>query len=233
MCALDPGRDIIGAHTSQEGADAASPTATEDEGRDEAARLVLNYPIHHGYAKTAEALQAQSARVPTRAASHALPIPLPTSMSASRGTVGEPSMLEQRLLIVCSVRRGDIKGALNELGERFPDFVELVNAAAEVKRTLSSSATTPASHDGGEDADAMDVDDDAPAQAALADAAERPEVQALLEGTWNIIAHHFPADAGGDIGRWAGQDARDALAGEVNQAILESQGFPRRRPQDS
>ncbi|KAH9060799.1 SPRY-domain-containing protein [Lactarius vividus] len=272
--ALDPGRDITGAHTSRESADAASPTSTEDEGRDEAARLVLNYLIHHGYAKTAEALQAQLARIPTRAVSPALPIPPPTSMSASVPAdadspmtladheieSGEPSMLEQRLSIVRSVRRGDIEGALNELGERFPDvlardggmirlklrcrqFVELVNAAAEAKRALSSSATTPASHDGGDDADAMDVDDDAPAQAALksaleygrglrteyrADAAERPEVQALLERTWSVIAYHFPADAGGDVGRWAGQDARDALAGEVNQAILESQGFPRR-----
>lgn len=89
----------------------------------------------------------------------------------------------------------------------------------------------------------MDVDDDAPAQAALKaallygrrlrteykkEAAERPEVHALLERTWSVIAYHFPVEAGGEVGRWAGQDARDALAGEVNQAILESQGFPRR-----
>ena len=291
---LDPGRDITGAHTSREGADGVSPTSTEDEGRDEAARLVLNYLIHHGYAKTAEALQAQLARIPTRAASPALPVPPPSSMSASvpdadtpmtladyENESGEPSMLEQRLSIVRSVRRGDIEGALNELGERFPDvlardggmirlklrcrqFVELVNGAAEVKRALSDTTTVPVSHNGGGgDADAMDVDDDAPAQAALkaaltygrglrmeyrAEAAERPEVQALLERTWSVIAYHFPADAGGEVGRWAGQDARDALAGEVNQAILgahlfmagsssnttpktfylESQGFPRR-----
>ncbi|KAH9033660.1 hypothetical protein EDB84DRAFT_1596274 [Lactarius hengduanensis] len=149
------------------------------------------------------AVAAQLARIPTRAASPALPIPPPTSMSASVPAdadspmtladheieSGEPSMLEQRLSIVRSVRRGDIEGALNELGERSPDvlsqdggmirfklrsrqFVELVNAAAEVKRALASSATTPASHDGGEDADAMDVDDDAPAQAALKSALE-------------------------------------------------------------
>jgi hypothetical protein len=272
---VDPGRDITGAHSSREGADGTSPTSTEDEGRDEAARLVLNYLIHHGYAKTADALQAQLARIPTRAASPALPVPPPTSMSASvpdadspmtladyENESGEPSMLEQRLSIVRSVRRGYIEGALNELGERFPDvlardggmirlklqcrqFVELVNAAAEAKRVLSDPAATPsASHNGGggggEDVDAMDVDDDAPAQAALksaltygrglrteyrADAAERPEVQALLERTWSVIAYHFPADAGGEVGRWAGQDARDTLAGEVNQAILGAQLF--------
>jgi len=87
--------------------------------------------------KTAEALQAQLARIPTRAASPALPVPPPTSMSASvpdadspmmlladhENESGEPSMLEQRLSIVRSVRRGDIEGALNELGERFPDIL--------------------------------------------------------------------------------------------------------------
>ena len=283
---LDTGRDITGAHALQEGTDVTSPTSTEDEGRDEAARLVLNYLIHHGYAKTAEALQAQLARIPTRAASPALPVPPPSSMSASVPDAdtpmtladyeiesGEPSMLEQRLSIVRSVRRGDIEGALNELTERFPDvlardggmirlklrcrrFVELVNAAAEAKRALSSDASAATSSyngtgGGGGDVDAMDVDDDAPAQAALksalaygrglrteyrADAAERPEVQALLERTWSVIAYHFPADAGGEVGRWAGQDARDTLAGEVNQAILGAQllflwlvSFPKRR----
>ncbi|KAH9026465.1 hypothetical protein EDB84DRAFT_1273027 [Lactarius hengduanensis] len=36
---LDLGRDITGAHASREGAEGASPTSTEDEGRDDA-RLV-------------------------------------------------------------------------------------------------------------------------------------------------------------------------------------------------
>ncbi|KAH9023169.1 hypothetical protein EDB85DRAFT_1894926 [Lactarius pseudohatsudake] len=75
---------------------------------------------------------------------------------------GEPSMLEQRLSIVHSVLRGDIEGALNELGEHSPDvpaqdggmirlqlrrrqFVELVNAAAEAIRALSSPAMLIAS----------------------------------------------------------------------------------------
>jgi hypothetical protein len=152
-------------------------------------------------------------------------------------------------MIVRAVRRGDIEVALNDLKERFADvlardggimrlklrcrqFVELVNAAAEAKRAFSASTS---SHNGAQDVDAMDVDDDAPAQAALKaallygrtlrtdykkEADERPEVHALLERTWSVIAYHFPAEAGGEVGRWAGQDARDALAGEVNQAIL-------------
>ncbi|KAI0307508.1 concanavalin A-like lectin/glucanase domain-containing protein, partial [Multifurca ochricompacta] len=263
---LNPAREASGAHTSR------ADITTEYEGHDEAARLVFNYLIHHGYAKTAEALQAQLARAPTRAASPALPVPPPTATSVpapeidspmqpvdrEENEIDEPSMLEQRLTIVRAVRRGNVEGALNNLGERFPDvlardggivrlklrcrqFVELVNAAAEAKRAFSASSS--GSHPGAEDVDAMDVDDDAPAQSALKaaltygralrteyrkEAAERPEVHALLERTWSVIAYHFPVEAGGEIGRWAGQDARDTLAGEVNQAILESQGFPRR-----
>ncbi len=53
-----------------------------------------------------------------------------------------------------------------------------------------------------------------------AEAAERADVRALLERTWSVIAYHFPVEAGGEVGRWAGQDARDTLAGEVNQVIL-------------
>jgi Ran-binding protein 9/10 len=265
---LDTGREGTDAHASRVDADGPPRATAEDEGRDQAARLVLNYLIHHGYAKTAEALQAQLARAsppsPPRASSPALPVPPPASTSAPTPDVdspmlpadhGEnvterPSMLEQRLAIVRAVRRGDIEGALTDLREHFPDvlardggimrlklrcrrFVELVNIAAEAKRAFS--AATSSSHRGAEDADLMDVDDDAPTQAALRaalsygrtlradykkEAAERQEVQTLLERTWSVIAYHFPVEAGGDVGRWAGQDARDTLAGEVNQAIL-------------
>jgi Ran-binding protein 9/10 len=259
---LNSGRDGTSAPASQGGGDGAPRTTLDDDGRDEAARLVLNYLVHHGYAKTADAFQAQLARAPARAVSPALPIPPPTSASASAPDVdspmppadhendsGGPNVLEQRLIIVRAVRRGDIEGALDDLRGRFPDvlardggimrlklrcrqFVELVNVAAEAKRTFSASTS---SHNGAQDVDAMDVDDDAPAQAALKaalaygrtlrteyrkEATERPEVHALLERTWSVIAYHFPVEAGGEVGRWAGQDARDTLAGEVNQAIL-------------
>jgi hypothetical protein len=260
---LDPGRDGAGAQASRADADGASRTTTESEGRDEAAHLVLNYLIHHGYAKTAEALQTQLSRSPARAASPALPVPPPASalaptpdvdslmLSADHDNEGEePNMLEKRLSIVRAVRRGDVEGALHDLERRFPavlardgkimrlklrcrQFIELVNAAAEAKRAFSAAAAS--AYNVGEDVDAMDVDDDAPAQAALKaalvygrvlraeykkEATERPEVHALLERTWSVIAYHFPVEAGGDVGRWAGQDARDILAGEVNQAIL-------------
>jgi hypothetical protein len=267
---LDPKRNGAGAQTSRTDVDSAPRTTMDEEGHNEAARLVLNYLIHHGYAKTAEAFQTQLARAPTRAASPALPVPPPASASAPGPDIDSPmlsadhenegvetNMLEQRLTIVRAVRRGDIEGALSDLRERFPSvlardggimrlklrcrqFVELVNAAAEAKRAFSAASSS--SHNGVEDVDAMDVDDDAPAQAALKaalaygrtlrteykkEAAERQDVHALLERTWSVIAYHFPVEAGGEVGRWAGQDARDSLAGEVNQVILESQGFPR------
>ena len=261
---LDPARDDTATQASRTDADGARHTTLDDDGHDEAARLVLNYLIHHGYAKTAEALQTQLACAPIRAASPALPVPPPASVSAPAYDVDSPmqpvdhesesgvssNTFEQRLAIVRAVRRGDIEGALNYLRERFPDvlardggimqlklrcrqFVELVNAAAEAKRAFSSA--TSSLHNGAEDVDAMDMDDDAPAQAALKaalaygralrteykdQAAERPDVHALLERTWSVIAYHFPVEAGGDVSRWAGQDARDMLAGEVNQVIL-------------
>ena len=260
---LDPRRNDPGAQTSRADTDGAPRTTMDDEGHNEAARLVLNYLIHHGYAKTAEALQTQLAPTPARAASPALPVPPPASTSAPEPDAdspmlsadhedegGDTNMLEQRLSIVRAVRRGDIEGALSDLRERFPtvlardggimrlklrcrQFVELVNAAAEAKRAFSAASSS--SHNGVEDVDAMDVDDDAPAQTALKAAlvygralrteykkeeTERPDVHALLERTWSVIAYHFPVEAGGEVGRWAGQDARDSLAGEVNQGIL-------------
>jgi hypothetical protein len=262
---LDPGRN--GAGTQASHVDGAPRTIMDEEGHNEAARLVLNYLVHHGYAKTAEALQTQLARSPARAASPALPVPPPASASTPGPDIDSPmlsyhenegvetNMLEQRLMIVRAVRRGDIDGALSDLRERFPSvlardggimrlklrcrqFVELVNAAAEAKRAFSTASSS--SHNGVEDVDAMDVDDDAPAQAALKaalaygrtlrteykkEATERPDVHALLERTWSVIAYHFPAEAGGEVGRWAGQDARDSLAGEVNQVILGARSY--------
>ena len=122
-------------------------------------------------------------------------------------------------MILCAIQRGDIEGALNDLRERFkfPDvlsrdggilrlklccrqFVELVNTAAEAKRTFSASASR-SSHNGAQDVAAMDVADGVPAQAAGTygrmlrtvhkEAAKRPEVHALLERMWSVIAYHL------------------------------------------
>ncbi|KAI0321007.1 hypothetical protein OF83DRAFT_1168849 [Amylostereum chailletii] len=135
-------------------------------------------------------------------------------------------------------------------------FVELVNGAAETKRhveTVRSGKERENEPAGaGVDVDGMDVDDGAMgsggaedgksvAEAALRAAiaygrglrAEykrdgRKEVQALLERTFGVVAYHFPMEAKGEIGRWAGREGREALATEVNVAILESQGYPAR-----
>ncbi|KAI0271606.1 hypothetical protein BC834DRAFT_1025347 [Gloeopeniophorella convolvens] len=248
---FETGREHASAGAVQADADGTPPVAAEDEAHEAATRLVLNYLIHHGYAKTADALSAQLARVSARPASPALPIPPPASAPAldtdspmpsadeddedDEDEDDEPSMLEQRLAIVRAVRKGDIEGALHALSARFPGV--LARDGAIVRLKLRCRQFAKRAFAGADDADAMDVDDDAPAQTALKaalaygralraeykkEAAERPEVHALLERTWSVIAYHFPSEAGGE-------DARDALAGEVNQAILESRASLRAR----
>ncbi|CDO74777.1 hypothetical protein BN946_scf185001.g25 [Trametes cinnabarina] len=54
----------------------------------------------------------------------------------------------------------------------------------------------------------------------------RPGVRAHLRRTFGVVAYDDPIATGGEVGETAGQGARDALAAEVNQAILESQGRP-------
>ncbi|KAI0716105.1 SPRY-domain-containing protein [Cerioporus squamosus] len=54
----------------------------------------------------------------------------------------------------------------------------------------------------------------------------RPSVRAHLRRTFGVVAYDDPISAGGEVAEIAGQSARNALAAEVNQAILESQGRP-------
>lgn len=52
---------------------------------------------------------------------------------------------------------------------------------------------------------------------------KRPKVQALLKKTSSLVAYENPlnvAEAGEDVVRFAGQDAREELAREVNEAML-------------
>lgn len=48
----------------------------------------------------------------------------------------------------------------------------------------------------------------------------RPEVRAHLKRTFSVVAYEDPLAVGGDIAEIAGQQARDSLATELNQAIL-------------
>ncbi|KAF8973823.1 concanavalin A-like lectin/glucanase domain-containing protein [Flammula alnicola] len=54
----------------------------------------------------------------------------------------------------------------------------------------------------------------------------RPEVQQLFKKTFGIVAWEDPLAAGGPIADLAGHESRVALAHEINQAILKSQGRP-------
>ena len=48
----------------------------------------------------------------------------------------------------------------------------------------------------------------------------RPTVRAHLRRTFGVVAYDDPIAAGGEVAEMAGQSARNALAAEVNQAIL-------------
>ncbi|KAH9913132.1 SPRY-domain-containing protein [Epithele typhae] len=54
----------------------------------------------------------------------------------------------------------------------------------------------------------------------------RAGIRAHLHRTFGVVAYDDPIAAGGEVAETAGQAARNALAAEVNQAILESQGRP-------
>jgi len=56
----------------------------------------------------------------------------------------------------------------------------------------------------------------------------RAEVRAIFKRTSVIMAYDDPLEAGGDAAEVAGQASRVALATELNQAILQSQGRPAR-----
>ncbi|KAI0035256.1 hypothetical protein K488DRAFT_83219 [Vararia minispora EC-137] len=221
---------------------------TAERGREELGRLVLGYLVHHGYAKSAAALQEQLARE-----SH-------STIPARPAGAGAPnSPLERRLAVLRAVLDGDIDAAVARAEAWFPSvlsahdgrvrlrlrcrkFVELVNDAAAVKRRVDAVRDAGSGPGAGIEVDGMDVDADGrgEAEAALKRAIaygqqlraeykkdQRREVQGALEQAFAVVLYHFPSEMGGEIGRWAGREGREALAAEVNEAILESQGFAR------
>jgi len=46
----------------------------------------------------------------------------------------------------------------------------------------------------------------------------------LFHRTSSLVAYENPLEAGGDVSRLAGQEAREELARDVNEGILASQG---------
>ena len=139
---------------------------------------------------------------------------------------------------------GDVDGALKDTTTTFPTvlereqglmlfklrcrkFIELIlDAADALKRTKEGRAdglpkraptTTPAEA----------------AQLSLANALEygqqlqldykddtRPEIAAYLKRTFSVVAYEDPLNFAGEVGRIAGQESRNLLAMEMNEAIL-------------
>jgi len=54
----------------------------------------------------------------------------------------------------------------------------------------------------------------------------RPEITAYLKRTFSVVAYEDPLNVAGDVGRIAGQESRNTLAMEMNEAILEVLGKP-------
>jgi len=48
----------------------------------------------------------------------------------------------------------------------------------------------------------------------------RPEITAYLKQTFSVVAYEDPLNIGGEVGRISGQESRNALAMEMNEAIL-------------
>ncbi|KAF5375207.1 hypothetical protein D9758_000004 [Tetrapyrgos nigripes] len=56
----------------------------------------------------------------------------------------------------------------------------------------------------------------------------RASVQSIFRKSFSVLAFYDPLEAGGTVGEVAGHEARVELAGELNKAILKSQGRPTR-----
>lgn len=139
---------------------------------------------------------------------------------------------------------GDVDGALNDTTTTFPTvlereqglmlfklrcrrFVELIlDAADALKRTQ------------GERVDTLPIRAPSAAppeatQISLANALAygqqleldykddtRPEIAAYLKRTFSVVAYEDPLNVAGEVGRTAGQESRNTLAMEMNEAIL-------------
>jgi len=58
----------------------------------------------------------------------------------------------------------------------------------------------------------------------------RPELQQLFRKTFGIVAWEDPSEEGSGMADIVGHQSRTALAHEINEAILKSQGRPARPP---
>ena len=208
--------------------------------------LVFDYLIHHGYGGAARAFYTQMRRsAPDQNLGPTRDIPCvnlaETEPFLDSGV--DAYFLDARSKIVKSLVAGDVDGALNDTKTTFPTvlereqglilfklrcrkFVELIlDAADAVKRTQGRTDGTPRRIPSTPPTEA--------AQISLANALAygqqleldykddtRPEIAAYLKRTFSVVAYEDPLSIGGEVGRIAGQESRDTLAMEMNEAIL-------------
>ncbi|KIY66812.1 SPRY-domain-containing protein [Cylindrobasidium torrendii FP15055 ss-10] len=217
----------------------------EDETKRSLNRLVMSYLSHHGYSKTLRALQKDTHRDPagdrmetdsgedfdarTRIVQHVMNGRLDDAIGETRTRYPGVFEAEEGIML---------------FKLRCRKFVELVMETVELKKALKARTTTPAKVE--EDlvmTDGMDVDGPGDAamdetEAALNSAIaygqalandyrhdERAEVKTVFMKTFGILAFEDPRKEP-SVADVVGQDEKIALANELNQAILRSQGRP-------
>jgi len=196
--------------------------------------LVFDYLIHHGYAGAARAFYTQMRR---------------STPDQDLDSDVDAYFLDARSKIVKSLVTGDVDSALNDTKTAFPTvlereqglllfklrcrkFIELIlDAADAVKRTQGerpyglSNRAFPAPTEAAQESLAnalaygqqleLDYKDDT-----------RPEIAAYLKRTFSVVAYEDPLNVAGEVGRIAGQESRNILGMEMNEAILEVLGKP-------
>ncbi|KAK0208025.1 concanavalin A-like lectin/glucanase domain-containing protein, partial [Desarmillaria ectypa] len=261
-------------HASRE----ESTPLLEDESKTSINKLVIGYLVHHGYTRTANALQRQQNKL-----SEHVGIAPDGDVNMDTDVLPRPSYegdVESRTRIVNSVMSGNIDTALSETRKYHPSvleaeeglmlfklrcrkFVQLALEAAEMKKAMKpkSHAHPDVNDSDSEMVDGMDLGDDmsmdiddgfsngvsmtaaeksmARYEKSLNEAIaygqslqtdyksdQRPEVKGIFKKTFGILAWHDPLEAGGTAAEVVGVEAKIALANELNQAILKSQGRP-------
>ncbi|PFH54698.1 hypothetical protein AMATHDRAFT_134637 [Amanita thiersii Skay4041] len=167
--------DSKGKHTPQS-------SISEAQTRSMMNKLVLSYLIHHGYAKTAQALQRQEMLLKMKLPQPSKPVTKSGDQDMdmdANGSTEETSLstaIERRTRIVNAVVAGDIDLAISETEKYHPivfeteaglmlfklrcrKFVELVLEASELKKRLRTSQSKPSVDDDVMEM-SMDVDDD-------------------------------------------------------------------------
>ncbi|KJA29365.1 hypothetical protein HYPSUDRAFT_50788 [Hypholoma sublateritium FD-334 SS-4] len=274
--------------------DVSVPVLTEQESKHVLTQLVMSYLVHHGYAKTARALEYQQRVRDTNASTPTDSSDPDVEMNSSASDAVDID-IETRTSTVNAVLAGDIDTAMDSLRTCYPSvlevdnhlmlfklrcrkFVELILETTEIKKKMKALREKEAERNKHFDEAAheawleeemnMDIDDDAAGPLVIRPILEnipeavheseessemisdryesalnaainygqclssdyqsnpQPEVQDMFRTTLGIVAWDDPTEAGGSVAELVSHNARIALAHEVNQAILKSQGRP-------